>query len=166
LGENPLEERMGQSLGDFLADSFAFVSQARLRAQDELEAKVREEMKAKAKEELARQAQAFSHCETALTQEQSCLRQSEKDLKKRFFDKGQAYIDLESKVPPLRTKAVELEGKAKATKAKMAKLEERATDREVHLGRVEAELTQQAKAFKKTEAKPIEDTAGFEDALA
>ena len=67
MGENPLEERMGQSLGDFLAESFAFASQARLRAQEKLEAKVREEMEAKAKEELAHQAQAFARSETALT---------------------------------------------------------------------------------------------------
>jgi len=45
---------MGHSLGDFLADSFAFASWARLEAQEELEAKVREEMDAKTKEELAR----------------------------------------------------------------------------------------------------------------
>jgi len=32
LSESALEERMGLSLGDFLADSFAFVSQARLKA--------------------------------------------------------------------------------------------------------------------------------------
>jgi len=39
----------GQSLGDFLANSFAFARQARLRAQEELEDKVGEETEAKAK---------------------------------------------------------------------------------------------------------------------
>jgi len=39
-------------------------------------------MEVKAKEELAAQAQAFAHRETALTRELSCLRQTEKDLKK------------------------------------------------------------------------------------
>jgi len=67
LGENPLKEHMEESLGDFLVDSFAFASHARLEAQEELEAKVREEMEAKAKEELAHQAQVFARRETALT---------------------------------------------------------------------------------------------------
>jgi len=146
-----MEERMRRSLGDFLADSSAFTIQARLRAQEELEAKVREELEAKLREELAHQAQAFARRETTLTQELSCLRQSEKDTKKRLFDKGQEYTQLEARVLPLRTRVVELEKEAKATKAKMVKLEERATDREVQLGRVEAELTKQAETFKKTE---------------
>jgi len=94
LGENLLEEHMGRSLGDFHANSFAFASQARLRAQEELEAKVREELEANAKEELARHAHAFANRETALTQELSCLRQSEKETKKRLFDKGQEYTEL------------------------------------------------------------------------
>jgi len=89
LSENLLEERIGQSFEDFLAQSFAFASQVRLRAQEELEAKVREELEANMKEELACQAQAFANHETALTQELSCLRQSERDTKKRLFDKGQ-----------------------------------------------------------------------------
>jgi len=153
------EERMGLSLRDILANSFAFAIQARLRAQEELEAKVREETEAKAKEELARQAQAFAHRETALTQELSCLRQTEKDLKKRIFDKGQAYTDLELKVLPLRTRVVELEEHTEVTKAKMAKLEERGISREVQLGQVEGD------------AELLEDVVdayggGFEDALA
>ena len=93
------------------------------------------------------------------------LRQSEKDTKKRLFDKGQEYTELESKVLPLRTRVVELEEQAEATKAKMAKLEERAVSQEVQLGRVEGELVE------KTEAELLEDAAdayggGFEDALA
>ena len=126
MGEGPLEERMGLSLRDFLT----LESQARLGAHEELEAKVRE-MEAKAKEELARKTQAFAHRETALTQELSCLRPAEKDLKKRIFDKGQEYTQLDSKVLPLRTRVVELEEEAEATKAKMTKLEERVVSREV-----------------------------------
>ena len=101
----------------------------------------------------------------------SSLRQSERDVKKSLFDKGQDYTDLELRVLPLRTRVVELEEEAEATKAKMTKLEERATNQEVQLGRVEAELTEQVEAFKKTEAELIEDVVGayvvgFEDALA
>jgi len=101
LGENLLEECNGRSFGDFLANSFAFASQTRLRAQEKLEATLREELEAKLREELARQAQVFANRETALTQELSCLRQSEKETKKQFFDKGQEYTELESKVLPL-----------------------------------------------------------------
>jgi len=122
-------------------------------------------------EELAQLVLIFTNRETALDQEISSLRRTEKEIKKRLYDKGQEYTDLESKVLPLRTRAVELEKEAEATKAKMAKLEERATNQEVQLGRVEAKLTQQAENFKKTEVELIEDVvdayaAGFEDALA
>ena len=106
-----------------------------------------------------------------MDQELSSLCQSEKETKKRLFDKGQEYTDLESRVLPLRTKVVELENEAEATKANMTKLEERTTNKEVQLGHAEAELTQQAEKFKKVEAELIEDAAdayaaGFEDALA
>jgi len=101
----------------------------------------------------------------------SCLRQSEKDVKKWLFDKDQEYTDLESKVLPLRTKVMELKEQEEATKAKMAKLEERAISREVQLCRVEGELVEKTELFKKAEAKLLEDAAdayggGFEDALA
>jgi len=123
------------------------------------------------KDELAQLARAFVTRETAMTQELSNLRQSEKDAKKRLFDKGQEYIELELKVLPLRTRVVELEEEAKETKAKMAKLEERATNQEVQLGQVEGELAQQAESFKKTETELIEDVVdayatGYEDTLA
>jgi len=122
-------------------------------------------------EELAQLARFFTTRETALEQELSSLCQSEKDVKKRLFDKGQEYTNLESRVLPLHTRVVELEEEAEQTKAKMAKLEQRDTNQEVHFGRVEAQLTQQAEAFKKTEVELIEDVAnayivGFEDALA
>ena len=84
----------------------------------------------------------FTNWETALDQEKSNLRQTEKEIKKQLYDKGQEYTDLESKVLSLRTWAVELEKEAVATKAKMGKLEERVTNQEVQLYRVEAELTQ------------------------
>jgi len=106
-----------------------------------------------------------------LEQELSSLPQSERETKKKLFDKGQEYTDLESRVLTLRTRVVELEEEAATTKTKMVKLEERATNQEVQLGRAEAELTQQAESFKKAKADLIEDAAdayaaGFEDALA
>ena len=115
------------------------------------EAKAKEDLalsEEKKKDELAQQARVFVARQTTLLQELSSLRQSEKDVKKWLFDKGQEYTDLESRVLPLRTRVVELEEEAEATKAKMAKLEERATNQEVQLGRVEGELTQQVEAFK------------------
>jgi len=146
---------MGLSLMDFLTDSFAFASQAGLRAQEDLAAKVWE-IEAKAKEELARQIQAFAHYETTLTQELSCLRQAKKDLKKRIFDKGQEYTELKSKVLPLRTRVVELEEEAEETKTKIAKLEERVVSREVQLGRVEGDLAEKTEHFQKAEAELLE----------
>jgi len=139
-----------------------------------VEAKAKEDLalaEEKRKDKLAQQARVFATRETALMQELSRLRQSEKDAKKRLFDKGQEYTELESKVLPLRTRVAELEKEVEQTKAEMAKLKERATNQEVQLGRVEGELTQQAEAFKKTEAELIEDVAKayaarFEDALA
>jgi len=183
-----MRERMGLSLGEFLAQSKALTSKTEVRIKEKLafvkakakedlalvEAKAKEDLmlaEEKKKEELAQLARIFTTRETALEQELSSLRQFEKDVKKRLFDKGQEYTDLESRVMPLRTRVVELEEEAEATKAKMPKLVERATNQEVQLGRLEAELTQQTKAFKKTEAELIEDAAdayaaGFEDALA
>ena len=125
----------------------------------------------KKNEELAQLVLIFTNRETTLDQELSNPRQSEKETKKRLFDKGQEYTDLESRVLPLRYKVVEMESEAEATKVQRAKLEERAMNQEVQLGRAEAELTQQAENFKKAEAELIEDVAdayatGFEDALA
>ena len=73
LGGDLLREHMGQSLGEFLVNSLAFMSQAEARM----------------KEELARQAQTFANRETDLTQELSSLHQSEKETRKMLFDKGQ-----------------------------------------------------------------------------
>jgi len=90
-----------------------------------VEAKAKEDLalaEERKKDELAQLARAFATRETALEQELSSLHQSEMDVKKRLFDKGQEYIDLESRVLPLRTRVVEMEEEAKATKAKMAKL--------------------------------------------
>jgi len=84
---------MGQSLREFLINSLAFMSQAETRM----------------KEELSRQAQTFTNWETALTQELSCLRQSEKETKKRLFDKGQENLQLEEKILPLHNKVIDLE---------------------------------------------------------
>ena len=123
----------------FLCSSVFWVTSSLL-----VEAKAKEDLalaEEKKKDELAQQARAFAARETALMQELSCLHHSEKDAKKRFFDKVQEYTELESKVLPLRTRVVELEEEAEQTKAKMAKLEERATNQEVQLGRVEGELT-------------------------
>jgi len=139
-----------------------------------MEAKAKEDLalaEEKNKEKLAQLVLIFTNRETDLDQELSSLRQTEKEIKKRLYDKGQKYTKLESKVLPLRTRAVELEREVEVTKAKMTKLEERATNQEVQLGRVEAEHTQQAENFKKAEAKLIEDVAdayvaGFKDALA
>jgi len=106
-----------------------------------VEAKAKEDLvmaEEKKKEELAQLVQIFTNRETTLDQEISSLRQTEKEIKKRLYDKGQEYTDLESKVLPLRTRGVELEQEVEAAKAKIAKLEERATNREVHLDRVEA----------------------------
>jgi len=124
LGGDLLRDRMGQSLGEFLVNSLAFVSQAEARMNGEL----------------ALQAQIFANRETTLNQELSSLRQSEKETKKLFFDKGQDALQLEAKILPLRNKVIDLEEHAEGAKAKMAKLEERAIQQEVHLGRVEGEL--------------------------
>jgi len=177
LDKDVIRERMGLSLGEFLVQSNALTSKTEVRTKEQLtllEAKAKEDLalaEEKKKDELAQQARVFATREITLLQELSSLRQSEKDFKKRLFDKGQEYTDLESRVLHLRTRVVELEEEAEATKAKMAKLEERATNQKVQLGRVEGELTQQAEAFKKTEAELIEDATdtyatGFEDALA
>jgi len=98
----------------------------------------------------------------------SCLHQSEKDINKRLFDKGQENLQLEAKILPLRNRVIELEEEVEGTKAKM---EERATQQEVQFGRVEGKLTEKVEQFNKTEAKLMEDVvdayeAGFEDALA
>jgi len=122
------------------------------------------------KEELARQAHTFANRKTTLIQELSCLRQSEKDTKKRLFDKGQENLQLEAKILPLCNKVIELKEETEGTKAKMAKLEERVTQQEVQLGRVEGELAKKIEQFRKFEAELTEDAAdaygaGFEDAL-
>jgi len=188
LDEDAVRERLGLNLGEFLAQSNTLISRTEVRIKEQLalveakakedlalaEAKAKEDLalaEEKKKEELAQLVLIFTNCETAMDQEITSLRQSEKETKKRLFDKGQEYIDLESRVLPLRTKMVELEKEADATKAKMAKLEERATNQEVQLGRVEAKLTQQAENFKKAEVELIEDVVGayaaeFKDALA
>ena len=106
-----MRDRMGQSLGEFLVNYLAFVSQAEARM----------------KGELALQAQSFANRETTLNQELSSLRQSEKETKKLLFDKGQEALQLEAKILPLRNKVINLEEQAKGAKVKMAKLEERAT---------------------------------------
>jgi len=155
LGGDLLRDRMGQSLGEFLDNSLAFLSQAEARM----------------KEEIAHQDHIFANRETTLNQELSSLRQSEKETKKLLFDKGQETLQLDAKILPLRNRVIDLEEQAEGAKAKMPKLEERATQQEVQLGRVEGELAQQTELFKKTEAKLIEDVAdvygaGFEDAFA
>jgi len=174
--EDVARERLGLGFGGLLSQANAYIDKAEalreqlalVEAKDKKDLNLEEEKK---KEELAQLVLIFTNQETALDQEISSLRQTEKEIKKRIFDKGQLYTDLESKVLPLRTKRVELEKEIEVAKAKIAKLEERATNREVQLGRVEAEFTQQAKNFKKAEAELIEDAidayvAGFEDALA
>jgi len=125
-----------------------------------VEAKAQEDLtlvEEKKKEELAQLVQVFTNRETSLEKELNSLCQSDRETKKRLFDNGQDYTDLESRVLPLCTRVVELKEEAATAKAKMAKLEERATNQEVQLGRVEAVLTQQAESFKKTKAELIED---------
>ena len=125
-----------------------------------MEAKAQEDLtlvEEKKKEELAQLVQVFTNRETSLEKELNSLCQSDRETKKRLFDNGQDYTDLESRVLPLCTRVVELKEEAATAKAKMAKLEERATNQEVQLGRVEAVLTQQAESFKKTKAELIED---------
>ena len=79
---------MGHGLGEFLVHSSALASKAKARMKKQLalaEAKLKEEMtlaEERKKDELAQQARVFAIHETALTQELSCLRQSEKDTKK------------------------------------------------------------------------------------
>ena len=147
LDEEMNREHMGRGLGEFLVHSNALASKAEARSKEQLalvEAKAKEDLvlaEEKKKDELTQHARVFATRETTLLQELSSLRQSEKDVKKRLFDKDQEYTDLESRVLPLRTRVVELEEEAEATKAKMAKLEERTTNQEVQLGRVEGELT-------------------------
>jgi len=111
LNGNLLRDRMGQSLGEFLVNSLAFVSQAEARM----------------KGELSLQAQIFANREMALNQELSSLRQSEKDTKKLLFDKGWEALQLEAKILPLQNKVIDLEEQAKGAKENMAKLKERAT---------------------------------------
>jgi len=93
---------MGQSLGKFLVNSLAFVSQ----------------VEASMKEELSRQAKIFANGETAMNQELRSLRQSEKETKKLLFDKGQEALQLEAKILPLRNKVIDLEEEAEGTKGK------------------------------------------------
>ena len=177
LDEEAIRERLGLSLGEFLVQSNTLASKAEARMKEQLamaKAKTKEDLamaEERKKDELAQQAQAFATRETTLMQKLSNLRQSEKDVAKRLYDKGQEAVQLEAKIPPLCTRVVELEEEVEQTKAKMAKLQERATNQEVQLRRVEGELTQQVEAFKKTEAELIKDavdiyTTGFEDALA
>jgi len=100
LGGDLLRDRMGQSLGEFLVNSIAFVSQVEVRM----------------KGELALQAQIFANRETPLNQELSSLRQSEKETKKLLFDKGQKALQLEAKILPLRNKVIDLEEQAEGAR--------------------------------------------------
>jgi len=111
LDGDMLRDRVGQSLGEFLVNSSAFVSQA----------------EANMREELAFQIQIFAKREAALNQELNSLRQLEKETKKLLFDKSQQVLQVEAKILPLRNKVIDLEEKVEEAQAKMAKLEERAT---------------------------------------
>jgi len=83
LDGDMIRERMGHSLGEFLFHSNALVSQAKARMKEEFAL-----VEARMKEELAQQALVFAMRETALTQELSSLRQSEKDSKRQLHDKS------------------------------------------------------------------------------
>ena len=82
LGEDLVRDRMGQSLGEFLVNFSAFVSQA----------------KAMIKWDLAIQAHFFSKREAAMNQELTSLHQSKNETKKLLFDKGQKALQLEAKI--------------------------------------------------------------------
>ena len=116
---------MGLGFGELLAQATAYIDQAEAKAKEDLAM-----AKERKKEELTQLVQIFTNRETALDQEISSLRQTEKEVKKRLYDKVQEYTDLESKVLPLRTMGVELEQEVEAAKVEIAKLEERATNRE------------------------------------
>jgi len=100
-------ERLGLGFGGLLSQANAYIDKAEaLREQLALvEAKAKKDLvlaEEKKKEELAQLVLIFTNRETALDQEISNLRQTEKEIKKWLFDKGQEYTDLESKVWPLR----------------------------------------------------------------
>ena len=94
LDEEMNRVHMGRGLGEFLVHSSALTSKVEARTKEQLarvEAKAKEDLalaEEKKKDELALQARVFAARETALLQELSSLRQSEKDIKKRLFDKG------------------------------------------------------------------------------
>ena len=104
LGGNLLQYRVAQDLGDFLVASSLALSKAH-EAQD-LQAEI-----AKLKEELTLKTKAFSNQETAMYQELTSLRQSEKEVKKLLFEKSQEAIELDAKISPLHNKVVDMEEK-------------------------------------------------------
>jgi len=154
LGEDPLQDRAAQGLGEFLITFSLSMS----KVQD-----LQSEM-SKLREESAFQAKTFSQREAALHQELANLRQIEKETKRLLFDKSQEALQAQSKILPLRNEVIKLKDKAEETQFKIAKLEERATQREVQLGQLEGELPQKVELFKQTEEELTNDT-GFEDAM-
>jgi len=141
LGEDPLQDRATQGLGEFLIVSSLSMSKARY-LQGEM---------AKLREESTLQAKTFSHHETALHQDLASLRQIEKETKRLLFEKSQEALQSQLKILPLRNEVIELKEKVEEAQAKMARLEERVTQREVQLGELEGELAQKIELFKKTE---------------
>jgi len=107
--EDVARERLGLGFDGLLSQANAYIDKAEaLREQLALvEVKAKEDLvmaEEKKKEEINQLVLIFTNRETALDQETSSLRQTENGIKKRLFDKGQEYTDLESKVLPLRTR--------------------------------------------------------------
>jgi len=100
VDKDVVRERLGLGFSELLAQENAQINRAEVMRQQLalVEAKAQEDLalaEEKKKEELAQLVQVFTNHETALGQELSSLRQSERETKKRLFDKGQDYIDLE-----------------------------------------------------------------------
>jgi len=103
VGEDMARERLGLGFGELLAQTIAYIDKAEAMKEQLalVEAKAKEDLalaEEKKKEELAQLVLIFTNQETALDLEISSLHQTEKVIKKRLYDKGQEYTDLESKV--------------------------------------------------------------------
>ena len=171
LGENPLQGRATQGLGEFLnASSLAMtkVQVLHTKVQD-LQAEV-QKMKEAAGQD-AFQIKNLTQRETALYLKVSSFCQADKETKKLLFEKSQEVLRAHAKILDIRKEVIELQEKAEESQSKMAKLEKRATQQEVHLGQLEGELAHKGKLFKQKEEELTNEvadaySAGFEDAIA
>jgi len=89
-------ERLGLNFGALFAQSNTLITRTKVRVTKQVAL-----VEAKAKEETILLACVFTTCETALKEELTSFRQTEKDLSKRLHDKSQKVVELEAKILPL-----------------------------------------------------------------